>query len=117
MPEKESKPHQIAYTTLLCYYLHPLKRLNSFLVKLKLQNCKSCQRTARYMEELRPLFSPFPSHRAPRAFFFFLPSLPATQRDLCGGERCGATSSLWALSTSAAVIIYVICLSSGDAAV
>ena len=96
MPEKESKPHQIAYTTLLCYYLHPLKRLNSFLVKLKLQNCKSCQRTARYMEELRPFFSPFPSHRAPRGFFFFLPSLPATQRGLCGGERCGATSSLWA---------------------
>ena len=34
----------------------------------------------------RHLFSLSPSHRAPRAFFFFLPSLPATQRGLCGGD-------------------------------
>ena len=27
-----------------------------------------------------------PSHRAPRALFFFLPSPPTTQRGLCGGE-------------------------------
>ena len=86
MREKESKPHQIAYTTLLFYYLYPLKRPNSFLVKPKPQNRKSCQRTARYMEELRPLFSLFLSHRAPRASFFFLPSLPVTQRGLSGGE-------------------------------
>ena len=33
----------------------------------------------------RPLFSLPPSHRAPRALFFFLPSLPTTQRGLCGG--------------------------------
>ena len=33
-----------------------------------------------------PLFSLSPSHRAPRAFYFFLPSLPTTQRCLCGGE-------------------------------
>ena len=37
-----------------------------------------------------PLFSLPPSHRAPRALFFFLPSLPTTQkpykRGLCGGE-------------------------------
>ena len=33
----------------------------------------------------RPLFSFFPFHRAPRPFFFFLPSLLATQRGLCGG--------------------------------
>ena len=25
-------------------------------------------------------------HRAPRAVFFCLPSLPTTQRDLCGGD-------------------------------
>ena len=28
----------------------------------------------------------FPSHRAPRTLFFFLPSHPTTQRGLCGGE-------------------------------
>ena len=33
----------------------------------------------------RPLFSLSPSHRALRAFFFFLPSLPTTQKGLCGG--------------------------------
>ena len=27
----------------------------------------------------------FPSHRAPRSLFFFLPSPPTTQRGLCGG--------------------------------
>ena len=26
-------------------------------------------------------------HHAPRALFFFLPSLPTTQSGLCGGER------------------------------
>ena len=36
-----------------------------------------------------PLFSLPPSHRAPRASFFFLPSLPTTQRGLCGGESLG----------------------------
>ena len=34
----------------------------------------------------RPLFCLSPSHRAPRAFFFFLPSLPMTQRVLCRRE-------------------------------
>ena len=33
-----------------------------------------------------PVFSLSPSHRAPRAFFFFLPSLPTTQKGLCGRE-------------------------------
>ena len=32
------------------------------------------------------LFSLSPSHRAPRALFLFLPSLPTTRRGLCGGE-------------------------------
>ena len=37
----------------------------------------------------RPLFFLCPSHRAPRAHFFFLPSPPTTQRRLCGGDsRC-----------------------------
>ena len=35
----------------------------------------------------RPLFSFSPSHRAPRALFFFLPSPPSTQRGLSGGKR------------------------------
>ena len=35
----------------------------------------------------RRLYSLSPSHRAPRAFFFFLSSLPTTQKGLCGGER------------------------------
>ena len=35
----------------------------------------------------RPLFSLPPSHRPPRTLFFFLTSLPTTQRALCGGER------------------------------
>ena len=34
----------------------------------------------------RPLFSLSPSHRSLRAFFFFLPSLPTTQKGLCGRE-------------------------------
>ena len=34
----------------------------------------------------RPLFSLSPSHRAPRALFFFLPVPPSTQRGLCGGK-------------------------------
>ena len=34
----------------------------------------------------RPLSSLFPFHRAPRAFFFFLPSLRAKQRGLCDGH-------------------------------
>ena len=37
----------------------------------------------------RPLFSLSPSHRAPRALFFFLPSLPTSQKGLCRGERPG----------------------------
>ena len=35
---------------------------------------------------LRPLFFLSPSHRPLCTFFFFLPSLPRTQRDLFGGE-------------------------------
>ena len=37
----------------------------------------------------RDLFSLSPSHRAPRALYFFLPSPPTTQRGLSGGERVG----------------------------
>ena len=37
--------------------------------------------------EKAPVFSLPPSHRAPRAFLFFLPSPPTTQRGLYGGER------------------------------
>ena len=33
------------------------------------------------------LLSSFPSNRASRALFFFLPSLPSTKRGLWGGER------------------------------
>ena len=40
----------------------------------------------------RPLVSLPPSHRAPRVFFF-LPSLPTTQRGLCGGERLRWTTN------------------------
>ena len=37
----------------------------------------------------RPLFFRSPSHRTPRALFFFLPSPPTTQRGLCeGSSRC-----------------------------
>ena len=32
-----------------------------------------------------PFFSLSPSHRASRALFFFLPSLPTTQRGFCAG--------------------------------
>ena len=35
----------------------------------------------------RPLFFLSPSHRTPRALFFFLPSPPTTQRVLCGREN------------------------------
>ena len=34
----------------------------------------------------RPLFSLSPPHGAPRAFFFFLPSLPTRQKGLYAGE-------------------------------
>ena len=39
----------------------------------------------------RPLFFLSPFHRAPRAFFFFLPSLPTTQKGLCGVESRAIT--------------------------
>ena len=78
---EESKPHQIAYNTLLFYYLHPLKRPNSFLVKPKLQNRKSYQTTARYMEEASLLSFPFPS--CPASFLLFSPQPPCnTKRPL-----------------------------------
>ena len=81
MREKESKPHQIAYNTLLFHYLHPLKRPNSFLVKPKPQNRKSCQTTARYMEEASLLSFPFPS--CPARFLLFSPQPPCnTKRPL-----------------------------------
>ena len=83
MREKESKPHQIAYTTLLCYYLHPLKRPDSCLVKPKPQNRKSCQTTARYMEEASLLSFLFPS--CPASFLLFSPQPPCnTKRPLWG---------------------------------
>ena len=34
-------------------------------------------------------------HRAPRALFFFLPSLPTTQRGLCGGESAPFEIWIW----------------------
>ena len=68
----------------LYYYLHNSvqKHQNSRLVWPKPQNRKSGQRTAHYMVEASLL----PSHHSPHALFFFLPSLPTTQRGLCRGE-------------------------------
>ena len=40
-------------------------------------------------------FSLFPSYRALRALFFFLPSLPATPRGLCGGESSSVELGFW----------------------
>ena len=87
MREKESKPHQIAYNTLLFRYLHPLKRPNSFLVKPKPQNRKSCQTTARYMEEASLLSFPFPA--CPASFLLFSP------QPLCNTKRPLWRRELW----------------------
>ena len=35
-----------------------------------------------------------PSHRTPRALFFFLPSPPTTQRGLCGEEAVAVLKSV-----------------------
>ena len=101
MREKESKPHQIAYTTLLCYYLYPLKRPNSFLVKPKPQNRKSCQTTARYMEEASLLSFPFPS--CPASFLLFSPQPP------CNTKRPLWRRELWSQYFIIVGIIYHCC--------
>ena len=60
-----------------------------------IQNHSQNHRTAtpHYMAESSLLSSP--SHRAPRASFLFLPSLPTTQRGPCGGESLGYERSSW----------------------
>ena len=66
------------------YYLHNSiqNHPNSWLVWPKPQNRKSGQRRAHYLVEASLLSS----HHYTRALFFFLPSLPTTQRGLCRGE-------------------------------
>ena len=69
----------------LYYYLHNSiqKHPNSRLVWPKPQNRKSGQRTAHYMVGASLLSS----HHSPCALFFFLSSLPTTQRGLCRGKE------------------------------
>ena len=74
------------------------------------------------LQENRPLYglgisSLFPLPIVPRALSFSFSPASLRHKEASVAETLGATSSLWALSTTAAVIIYVICLSSGDAAV
>ena len=57
--------------------------LNLRLVPPLTENRKSCQRVIWQ----RPLSSLSPCRRGPRAFFFPFPSLPTTQRGLCGVGR------------------------------
>ena len=52
-----------------------------------LRNYESARGTMERGKRREPLFALSPSLRAPRALFFLLPSLPTTQRGLCGGER------------------------------
>ena len=52
----------------------------------------------------RPLFFLSPSHRAPRAFFFFLPSLTTTQGGLCEGDSyCFYKRKQWGSKDDAVV--------------
>ena len=81
-----TRPHQIAHTTLLYYYLHNSVQAVQIVGWLS-QN----HRTANPAREphiiwQRPLLSLPPSHRASSASFFVLPSLPTTQRGLFGAE-------------------------------
>ena len=68
------------------YYLHNSikKHPNGRLVWPNPQNRKSSLRTAHFMVEASLL----PSHHSLHALFFFVPSLPTTQRGLCRGESC-----------------------------
>ena len=52
-----------------------------------MEKIESAQETMGRGKRREPLFSLSPSHGASRALFFFLPSLPTTQRGLWGGER------------------------------
>ena len=60
-----------------------------------IQNHSQNHRTQPHTIWQSPLFSLPPSHRAQRASFLFLPSLPTTQRGPCGGESLGYERSSW----------------------
>ena len=46
-------------------------------------------------------------HRSPRALFFFLSSLPATQRGLCGGESVLAKNIQWSPPRTTSLYMYL----------
>ena len=59
---------------------YPYKNSNN----RKIESARGTMARGKRREGLSSFLSP--SHRAPCAFFFFLPSLPTTQGGLCGGE-------------------------------
>ena len=68
-------------------------------IPIKIAIIEKIERAPRTMgrgKRREPLFSHSPSHRAPRAVFFFLPSFPTTQRDLYAGdwEELGCISGI-----------------------
>ena len=74
----------------------------------RLQNRKSCQRTAHYMADLST------SHRTPSALFFFLPSLRTTQKGTLASTTATATKTSllkWFLVVSIFVAFIPICWS------
>ena len=65
----------------------PLGILIIYIKIAIIEKIESAQGTIGRGKRREPLFSLSPSHGASRALFFFLPSLPTTQRGLWGGER------------------------------
>jgi len=59
---------------------HPNKKSNN-------QKIESARGRMERGKRPEPLFSLSPTHHAPRALVFFLPSLLTTQTGLCGEER------------------------------
>ena len=61
---------------------------------------------------LRPLFFLSPSHRPLCTFFFFLPSLPRTQRDLFGGESDKSSCFVFEMLLCLHVVVFSLPLDS-----
>ena len=56
-------------------------------IKIEIKSRKNRKRAGDDGKRENASFLSSPSRRAPRALLFFRPSLPTTQRGLCGGKR------------------------------
>ena len=84
METRLSASHQVYCKTALSSADAPARYLNKNSNNRKIGSPRGTMGRGKRRE---PLFSLSPSHPAPRALYFFLPSLPTTQSGLCGG--CG----------------------------